>query len=268
MKLTNQFIIVVPTYNAEELIQQCLGSILMQTFDDIGIIVRNDMSTDSTDMKIRELLGITLKDDHSKIQFKRRFNSIDVIYINNTIKMYPAGNTYDSVMNYVDNPEAVIGVVDGDDRLISTRAVSLIYDKYESGDKWMVWSKYRSSTGAPSQSKALPSDEEIYSGRNYWSVSHFRTTKIGLFKRLDPLDVMDPFVEDSYMRYCGDAAFLFPFCEMCGNERSLFLDEELYLYNDDLPSNEHNKNSNEAIKYGTCIRQYGKRYQKITSERL
>jgi hypothetical protein len=42
---------------------------------------------------------------------------------------------------------------------------------------------------------------------------------------------------------------LYPFIEMCGNEKSYFLDENLYLYNNELPTNEHNKSADNAIKY-------------------
>lgn len=255
MKLKNKFIIIVPVFNAKDLIETCLISILTQNFTDLGIIIRDDMSTDGTDRVIREFLEI------SENKMLTNFMGKDIIFIRNDKKFYPVGNIYDSVMNYVDNPESIIGIVDGDDSLITSNAISKIFDIYETEGKWLVWSQHAKSFGE-GESKALPSDDIIYDNRNYWSVTHFRTSKIGLFYKLNPNDLMDPFVNDSYYTFAGDAAYLFPFCEMCGNDKSYFLNEKLYLYNNDLPTNEHNKSIENAVKYGTYIRNNGVRYKK------
>jgi glycosyltransferase involved in cell wall biosynthesis len=260
MKLTNKFIIVVPVHNAKNLIESCLASLISQSFDDLGIIIRDDISMDGTDDVIRKFLGV----EGNEAQIK--FNGKDIIFIANNRKLYPIGNTYDSVMNYVDNKNAIIGVVDGDDALISAKAVQTVYDVYESDpNKWLVWSQHMNQDGTTGQSTPLPPDSVIYQSRNYWAVSHFRTSRIGLFYKLDANDLKDPFVENSYYTYAGDAAFLFAFCEMAGNEHSQFIPQKLYLYNNNLPTNEHNKDVNSAIKYGTYIRQQGKKYTKLDS---
>lgn len=258
MKLNNKFIVVIPLYNAKDLIEPCLMSVLDQTYHDIGIIVRDDISNDGTDKVVKDLLGV------QKDEFVTNFMGKDIIYIRNKSKFYPVGNTYDSVMNYVDNPNAIIGVVDGDDRLLHENAIRKIMDIYENNPgKWLVWSQHKNSIDREGQSRPLPPDTEIYKSRNYWSVTHFRTSRAALFHKLRVKDLMDPFVKKSFYTYAGDAAFLFPFIEMCGNEHSCFWDEELYYYNIDLPSNEHNKSLDNAIKYGNYIRNKGKRYKKL-----
>ena len=259
MKLNNRFIIIIPLYNAKDLIESCLMSILTQTYDDLGIIIRDDMSTDGTDKVVKNLLGN--QDDKFMVSFMGK----DVLYIKNTSKFYPIGNTYDSVMKYVDNNNSIIGVVDGDDMLSKRQAVSTMVDIYdENPDKWLVWSQHRNSNGSTGQSKPLPIDDQIYSNRNYWSVTHFRTCKVGLYYKLDKEDLMDPFIPDSYYTFAGDAAFLYPFIEMCGNEHSYFLNEVLYHYNNDLPTNEHKKDVGPAMKYVSHIKSTGKRYSKLT----
>jgi|TARA_R110000772_G_C13295540_1_gene438399 glycosyltransferase involved in cell wall biosynthesis len=260
MKLNNRFIIIIPLYNAKDLIESCLMSILTQTYDDLGIIIRDDMSTDGTDKVVKNLLGN--QDDKFMVSFMGK----DVLYIKNTSKFYPIGNTYDSVMKYVDNNNSIIGVVDGDDMLSKRQAVSTMVDIYdENPDKWLVWSQHRSSDGSPGQSKPLPSDEVLYSSRNYWSVTHFRTCKKSLYHKLDIKDLMDPFTGEKFSSFAGDAAFLFPFIEMCGNEHSYFLDEVLYHYNNDLPTNEHNKDRSNAVKYGSYFKHKGIKYKKLES---
>lgn len=262
MKLSNKFIIIVPTHNAKHLIESCLASLISQNFDDLGIIIRDDISTDGTDTIIKNFLG-----DNSDMSLSK-INGKDVLFINNKIKLYPLGNTYESVMNHVDNPDAIIGVVDGDDSLTNRSAVKKVWDIYQTQDKWMVWSQHSSSDGSNGQSGPLPDDEIINTSRNYWSVSHFRTSKLMLFNHLRKEDLIDPFEMDSYFKFAGDAAFLFPFCEMCGNEKSHFIDEVLYRYNNDLPTNEHKKDLSQAIKYGTYIRNNMPKYKKLTTLNL
>lgn len=258
MKLTNKFIIIVPVFNAGSLIEECLMSILTQNFDDLGVIIRDDMSTDDTTEIIKNLLGCS--DDNIN---KTKYENKDVLFIKNTTKLYPVGNTYESVINFVDNKEAIIGVVDGDDKLTTANAVKKIFEIYNEKNKWLVWSQHYKAIGGVGESKPLPSDNEIYSHRQYWSVTHFRTSKAFLFHELNPNDLKDPFVPNSYFTYAGDAAFLFPFCEMCGNEKAYFLNESLYFYNNNLPTNEHNKGLENAIKYGQYIRNNGTKYLKL-----
>ena len=260
MKLTNKFIIIIPLYNAKDLVERCIMSIATQKFDNLGIIIRDDISNDGSDKVVKNLLG------NQNDEFQTNFMGKDIIYVRNSKKLYPVGNTYESVINYVDNRDAIIGVVDGDDSLSNINAISKVNNVYEGNkDLWLVWSQHSCSNGQSGQSKPLPPDNVIYNNRNYWSVSHFRTSKIGLFYKLSPEDLKDPFVNDSYYTFAGDAAFLFPFIEMCGNEHAEFIQESLYIYNNNLPTNEHNKNLNNAIKYGNYVRTNGKRYTKLIS---
>lgn len=257
LKLSNKFIIIIPTFNVESYILECLDSVLNQDLNDVGIIIRDDISTDNTKNVIKNFLNI------SKEIEKLRYNTKDILYIENSKKLYPCGNTYESVINYVDNDNSIIGVVDGDDKLLDTSALTKIYNLYQSGKFWMVWSQNKPSSGQPGFSKNLPSDDVIYTSRNYWSVSHFRTQKSFLFSKLNKEDLIDPFDKSCYYKFCGDAAFLFPFIEMCGNNKCHFLNEVLYTYNDNLPLNEHNKDVHKAITYGNYIRQHGKKYSKL-----
>lgn len=265
MQLTNKFVIIVPTYNAKDYIEECLLSILSQDFDDLGVIIRDDMSTDGTHEVILNLLNLKFRETPDSFEIATHFNDKDVIFVRNSKKLYPIGNTYESVISYVANEDAIIGVVDGDDRLAKSTAVKTIYKAYQGTDKWMIWSQHASSSGRAGQSGPLPPDSVIYNGRQYWSVTHFRTSKARLFHKLNSKDLKDPFVDSQYYTFSGDAAFLFPFCEMCGNDKSLFLNEILYIYNDNLPSNEHHKDVSNAIKYGNHIRNHGTRYKKLAS---
>jgi len=237
--LDNKFVIVIPCYNAEETIRLAVLSALIQEFDNLAIIIRNDMSTDKTGDIVKDVFGINPGEGDFYIKNEER----DIIYIENKKKFYGGGNTYDSVMRFVNDPYAIVGVVDGDDYLYTTHAAKVIYEAYqELPERWLIWSQHASKEqdkrGYAGYSRRLPADEVIYSSRKYWGVSHFRTCLAGLFHLLDPADLADPNDSDSYAKICGDAALLYPIIEMCGNARSLFINQILYYYNDGIPSND------------------------------
>ena len=236
--LNNKFIIVIPCYNAESTIEIAVLTVLKQDFEDLGIIIRNDLSTDKTSSIVRKIFGVT---DPGNFYIKSAGR--DVIYIENTKKLYGGGNTYESVVDFSNDPYSIIGVVDGDDFLVAVNAVSIIYEEYQTNpDKWLIWSQHVSRVQLKKNfagfSFPLPPDDYIYKSRRYWAVSHFRTCLSGLFRLIDPADLSDPYNQDSHARICGDAAILYPIIELCGNKHSLFVNKSLYYYNDGIPTND------------------------------
>ena len=57
--------VIIPVYNVENYLEQCLDSVLNQTFDDIEIICINDGSTDNS-LKILQ--------DHAQNDSRMRSN--------------------------------------------------------------------------------------------------------------------------------------------------------------------------------------------------
>ena len=57
--------VVVPAYNHEKYIEECINSIINQTYENIELIILNDGSTDKTSEKIK------LKIEECKRRFKR-----------------------------------------------------------------------------------------------------------------------------------------------------------------------------------------------------
>ncbi len=254
MKLINKFIIIIPVWNAEGQILKSLKSVLEQSFDDLGIIIRDDCSTDRTPELIQSVLKI---DGRNSISTK--IGTKNILFIQNNTKLYGGGNTFDSVKNFVGNPDAIVGVVDGDDWLTTDLAVQKIYDIYQSSNAWQVWSQHeteqRCMLGLTGFSNPLPPDETLYSSRNYWSVSHFRTFKAWLLEKIDEKDLRDPFEDEQFCKYAGDAAFIYPLTELCGNAKSYYLNEILYHYNDLLLTNDHNKSMLNVKRYSDYIRE-------------
>jgi glycosyltransferase involved in cell wall biosynthesis len=258
-RLNNKFIIVIPVYNGEETIAHALDSIVEQEYEDLGVIIRDDMSVDRTSEILRDRLGI----DGSRTKYTV-FDGRDVMYIRNNRKFYGGGNTYDSAINYVVDKQSIIGVVDGDDKLIDGKALTKISEIYDRLDMWMVWSQHRIKSGMGDCkigcSTPLPPDDVIYATRAYWAVSHFRTCRAWLFNQIEPVDLEDPFCPQSFCKVAADAAFLYPMIEICGNRKSHFLDECLYLYNDVLETNDDKSYPAAVQLYTDYLRNKQKRY--------
>ena len=70
MKSNIDVSIIIPIYNAEKYIKQCIDSLLNQTKKEIELILINDGSTDNTDKIIKEY-----KDDRIKY-FKNKNQGI------------------------------------------------------------------------------------------------------------------------------------------------------------------------------------------------
>ena len=264
--LHNKFIVIIPCFNAETTIKDSILSVLEQDFNDLGIIIRNDGSSDLTDQIIKDIFGIDVNGFEFYIKYKTR----DVIYIKNTKKLYAGGNTYDSVIQFVNNPYSIIGIVDGDDYLLTVDAVSTVYHAYMNNPgKWLIWSQHasreRDKWNMVGYSKPVPPDEVIYSSRKYWAISHFRTCLAGLFNLIDPNDLADPLNLSHYAKVCGDASFLYPIMELCGNKRSLFLNLMLYYYNDGIPSNDYQVYRSEIEFYRSYF-ENKKQYKQLESD--
>jgi len=52
--------VIVPVYNVEQYLRQCLDSILNQTYTNFEVLLVNDGSTDSSRMICQEYVGRTL----------------------------------------------------------------------------------------------------------------------------------------------------------------------------------------------------------------
>ena len=53
--------VVIPVYNTEKYIENCIESVLNQTYNEIEILVINDGSTDSTNLILKKLTKIMVE---------------------------------------------------------------------------------------------------------------------------------------------------------------------------------------------------------------
>jgi len=214
--------IITTSYNCESYIERCLLSIMSQKFKDFTCYITDDMSTDQTKNKIKEII----KDD-------KRF-----ILIENFSKFYPPGN-YNQIINGrgLDGDEICVEV-NGDDWLANPFVFDKVNEIYKDPDVWITSGSFKYQNGRPGFNRPLQTTENLR--KQAFTLSHLRTWKSWLWKKIKDEDLRDP--DGVYWPVAGDLAFMWPMVEMAGLKHFRFISDVLYVYNEGNPINDHKVN--------------------------
>ena len=211
--------IVVPVYNAQEWIKDCIDSIATQQHKDFDCVIVNDASKDKTGSVIEDL-----KLDSRFVKVHNESNKGALYNIVNGFKMLESDK----------EPESVLMAIDGDDKLASPTSLSVINKVYTKlPNNLLTYGSYVDfPSGAKGICEAFP--EEVIKARSFrtypkFVTSHLRTFKSKLWHQLDPKDLIDPRTDKHYS-VTWDLAFMMPMLEMAGS-RFVFVEQTLYLYN-------------------------------------
>ena len=227
-------IILTTSYNCENYIEKSLYSIMSQSYKDFKCYITDDISTDNTVKKIKEII----KNDD-------RF-----ILIENKTKMYQPGN-YDQVIRGLNIDDNEICVeVDGDDWLANNKVLETISNVYTNSDVWMTSGSFKYNDGRNGFSNPPSIFNNIRS--QTFTLSHIRTWKSWLWKKIKIEDLKDE--NGHYWSVAGDLAFMFPMFEMSGPKHFKFINEILYIYNEQNPFNDHKVNMGKVLNTTMKIR--------------
>lgn len=235
-------IILTTTYNCENYVERSLLSIMSQTHKDFTCYVTDDLSTDNTVKKIKEIIS----EDN-------RF-----VLIQNKSKMYQPGN-YNQVINSGSvNDDEICIEVDGDDWLPHPKVFSNISKIYEDPNIWMTSGSFIYHDGRKGFASPPTNNSDIR--KQVFTLSHLRTWKSWLWKKIDEKDLKDE--NGLYWSVSGDLAFMFPMFEMSGTEHYRFIEETNYVYNESNPINDHKINMDQVLSITNKIRNKPK-YNKL-----
>ena len=236
-------IIVTTAYNCQDYIEKCIGSLMGQNFTDFKCYITDDLSTDNTVNIVKNMI----KGDD-------RF-----ILIENKVKMYQPGN-YDQVIR--NNPnisdDEIIIEIDGDDWLPNSKVLNKLDEIYSNSNIWITNGSFKYSSGQNGFSSKQKIDE--YLRINRMTCSHIRTWRAFLWRKINEEDLKDE--NGEYWKVTGDLAFMFPMLEMSGEEHYRFIDEVMYVYNEQNPLNDHKVDLGLVNEIANKIRSK-KKYQKI-----
>jgi len=212
-------IIVTTLYNGEEYIEKCITSLKEQTHKDFTCYITDDLSTDGSVDKTKEL-----------IEGDDRF-----ILIENKTKHYQSGN-YDQVIrnNSIIDDNEVIVEDDGDDWLPDSETLERVAKVYSDDDIWIANGRFIYSHGAMGFAQ-----EQIINNirKATFTASHIRTWRAFLWRNIKLGDLKDE--NGDYWDAACDLAFMYPMLEMSGDEHYKFMTEINYVYNEQNPLNEH-----------------------------
>lgn len=236
-------VILTTLYNAADYIEQCIGSIMSQSFKDFKCYITDDMSTDNSVKLIEDL-----------IQGDNRF-----ILIKNSIKHYQPGN-YDQIIRnnpMIDDNEVCVEI-DGDDWLPNSKTLQLINDVYQDQNIWITNGSFKYANGTDGFSHKQAINNNLRSAR--MTCSHMRTWRAFLWRNIKQEDLKDE--NGVYWSVTGDLAFMFPMLEMATEEHYKFINETTYIYNGDNPLNDHKVNLSKVNVVADKIRSMPK-YSKL-----
>ena len=214
----NVFKIIIPVYNAENYIKQCIDSIKMQEYTDYRAVIINDLSTDNT----ANIIETEIKDDP-------RFT-----FINNSIKKCALENTIVGIREICDNDEDIVVIVDGDDWLPNKTVLTRLNAVYQE-DIWITWGQFE----LLSTKEICKFGDDLWCGEivddfkrhemNRFYFSHLRTYKYFLFKQIREQDLRDE--EGNYYTTAGDVVVALPMIEMAGKQHRKCIKQLMYTYN-------------------------------------
>jgi glycosyltransferase involved in cell wall biosynthesis len=241
----NHFTIVVPVYNAEKWIGQCLDSIITQNYWNFDLIVIDDHSTDDT----------------WEVIMRHGINAI-----HNTERIGSAlANIIKGIKLISQNEQDIVVTVDGDDYLADDNVLSYLNGVYQD-DIWFTYGQYKPISGKYKDFccplgyiKGIPDfgrEECFVTAKNYrksnvWVTSHLRTFKKWLWDKIDDADLRDE--NGEYFKIAGDLAYMYPLIEMAGESHIRFIEKILYIYNDLNPNGDGKINPELQINTGKYI---------------
>lgn len=239
MKNNNHISIVISTRNASQYVEKCLDSAISQDYPDYEIIFIDAQSSDGTYEKAKS--------------YESKFKNLRVIQ--NEHRKYQGENI--RIGTEMSEPKSIIITLDGDDWFPHDGVLARINSEYKKHDCWMTYGTYeeypyRNISGHYMEYPLDVRKNKTF--RNYrWLASHLRTFRRELFLKINPDDMKDPMTGD-YVSMAPDLSFQFPMLEMCGENKSRYIPDILYIYNRENPMNESKINQSEINRIEKLLR--------------
>lgn len=220
--------IVVPCFNADKYIIECIKSIQKQTVTNWTCYIYDDMSTDRTP----DYITTHIKED-SRFIFSR-----------NNQKMYVPGNYWQALNRPEINDNDICINIDGDDWLPDEKVFERILTAYKDPDIWVTYGQFQEYRpgGTIRQGWAKDPDWSTLRKTFDWRATHLRTFKIGLFRKIKQEDLISP--RGTFFEAAGDLSFMIPMLEMAGPKHCKLLEDVNYVYNTETPLNDHKREGN------------------------
>ncbi|BCS89177.1 glycosyltransferase family 2 protein [Pseudodesulfovibrio sediminis] len=204
----SRFFVVIPCFNCEEYIGECLESLQAQTFTDWTALVANDCSGDDT---AQVAAGYAASDDRITVRTGEE-------------RGWLMGNTLAGLRSLDLHPDDVVAVLDGDDWIRPT-CLEKLWDAHCSGYDLVYTDE---DIQGQEHSVGKPFIRTAPARAQAWGFSQLRSFKAYLFNQLEDDTFRDR--NGTYFRAAGDLSLYLPMAELAGPEKIHFVEERLYYY--------------------------------------
>jgi glycosyltransferase involved in cell wall biosynthesis len=237
--MVNHISIVISTRNSVNYINKCLESALSQNYLDYEIIFIDAQSNDGTYEKAK--------------LYEKTYKNIKVIQ--NEVRKYQGENI---LIGSVMSPyKSIIVTLDGDDWFPNENVLTKINSVYNETDCWMTYGTYVEHPYRDVSHHYHEYPLEVRKNKTFrqhkWLASHLRTFRRELFLKINTEDMKDPNTGD-FVSMAPDLSFQLPMLEMCGENKSVYISDILYVYNTENPMSEHKINPNEQERIANFLR--------------
>jgi len=231
--MSNRFVFVVPCYNAEKTIERMLMSVFLQTYENWIILIRDDMSTDSTIDKVRTIchkmnVEFGFYDKGLYDQSATKKDSPKVIIWKNDEKFWEVKNVLSMIRSEYVKEDDIVCRLDGDDFLCNLCALQDINVAYEASKADCLWTAHRWSDTWANISQALPDGADVYN--HPWVTSHLKTFRKRIITNIDDENFRGS--DGDYIKRAGDQAIYLPVLHK--SKTRIFLPTVTYYYNIDI----------------------------------
>lgn len=225
----NHITVIISTRNAGRYIERCLTSALEQDYPNFNVTFLDAESNDGTFEK-----ALAFQED-PRISVER-----------NEKRKYQGENIRDGVLS---SPAgSIIVTLDGDDWFPHNGVLSKVNDVYNSTGCWMTYGTYEEypyrSVSHIYQEYPLEVRRKNSFRKHRWLGTHLRTFRRELFLHIKEEDLKDPRT-GNYVAYAPDQTFQYPMLEMCGEHKSVYIPDIMYVYNVENPNNESKQDTRE-----------------------
>lgn len=234
-----EIVVISPFYNAASWLEDHVRSVAGQDYTNYRHILINDASTDESEAVIEQ----TLNELGQEVSDR-------VILITNEENRGAVRNQIETIRNCVDNPEAVVVLLDGDDALVNDPNVfHHVNAWHDEGAEFTYGSCWSMADSIPLVAQPYPKevrDRKAYRSHRFnWGIpyTHLRTFRRRLLDGVDDAAFKDESGE--WYRAGGDVATFYELIEQADPDRVRAVADVLVRYNDVNPLNDYKVNADE-----------------------
>lgn len=200
--------VIVTGYNCEKYVEDCINSVLKQTYDNFEVLIYNDGSNDLT----REMLKKYEK--NNKIKIFNQDKNLGALYGRYHLNKVATGD----IVSFL-----------GMDDMLSKNALETLNKYYSPNIKMTYGNWIDYETGKINNIAHY--DDEVFKNKNFRKVA-WKATALNSFRK----EILD-LIPENLLKYngnffmnCTDLAYSFPCLEICSKDEVGVIDEPIYIY--------------------------------------